>query len=330
MPLSSDPELGDADPIVRPGPLSKPSSAADVAQPELGRSTVRDRSTQERFHPRLSDVSEFQHFVITRFNLPWGKSELCLDAAWLDHRFELFEQFCLPSMRGQSAGNFTWLVFFHPATPDPYRSRITEYARWPNFHPVFDATTGEVRPMADAARRAIAGRISGNTSHVISTRLDNDDAVGRDFLATVQSNFTGQDFEYLNVPRGYIWASGRVYLREHLSNPFISLVEKLDGFRGVLDAQHGQLSERGRIRQLTSEPLWLQVVHGKNLLNSIIGTRVPRSEVLSTGRFQLALADDLPPENPYMLSIDRLVNATAKYSAVRRRLSRALGSFSRR
>jgi hypothetical protein len=61
----------------------------------------------------------FRHVLLTRFNARFAAkwTELCLDPAWLGHRFSLFERFCYPSVQAQTSTGFTWLVFFHEGTP---------------------------------------------------------------------------------------------------------------------------------------------------------------------------------------------------------------------
>ena len=66
------------------------------------------------------------HFVITRFNVrsTLQGSEAMIEPAYLAHRLEMFEQFCLPTLRGQSRQDFTWLVLFSEDTPSTIRHVI--------------------------------------------------------------------------------------------------------------------------------------------------------------------------------------------------------------
>ena len=61
------------------------------------------------------------------------------DEAWLDDRFRLFETFCLPSVRGQTVQELSWLVFFDEATPQRFRERIDSYERGGRFEARFVA-----------------------------------------------------------------------------------------------------------------------------------------------------------------------------------------------
>ena len=87
-------------------------------------------------------MENYSHFIITRFNLnlyAQDKHDLPTRTdRWLEHRFEVFERYCLPSVAAQTSGNFTWLCLFDAATPEPYRSRIEGYkARCPQFEAVY-------------------------------------------------------------------------------------------------------------------------------------------------------------------------------------------------
>ena len=68
----------------------------------------------------------FAHFLITRFNIstPFTGNTPILTDAWLTKRFELFEQFCFPSVAGQTNNNFQWIILFHPETPSHFMKRF--------------------------------------------------------------------------------------------------------------------------------------------------------------------------------------------------------------
>lgn len=70
-------------------------------------------------------MENFSHFLITRFNLNLYERDKhaapTRTARWLEHRFEVFERYCLPSVAAQTATDFRWLCLFDAATPEPYR-----------------------------------------------------------------------------------------------------------------------------------------------------------------------------------------------------------------
>jgi hypothetical protein len=210
-------------------------------------------------------MSRFRHLIMTRFNM---RIEQCeprgLD--WLDHRFAIFERFCLPSVRSQTNQNFDWLVFFHPDMPAAYQARVRAYSEWHALRPLY------FRAVFDLAMvQAVANEMAQGFSHLITTRLDNDDAICRTFVDSIQRRFEEQDFEFLNFTNGYIWKDGKLHPARHFSNPFVSLVERAENCSTVYCRNHLELDHVGPIRQIPDDAAWLQVVHGRNLSNQAWG-----------------------------------------------------------
>lgn len=217
----------------------------------------------------------FTHLLLTRFNVQagYGDPKAGLDPKWLEYRFKLFEQFCYPSVCAQSNQNFTWLVFFDDQTPEAFKSKIAAAARYKNLIPVY--VQGYFSE--SVLRSALAQHIDSGSSHMITTRLDNDDAVSRNFIESVQVQFKGQSCEFINFTQGYCLHNQKLYLMEDSSNPFISLIESLDGspLKSVLCVAHNKLKTMGNIHQVPNEPAWLQVIHRGNVSNIVRGKRQP-------------------------------------------------------
>lgn len=216
-------------------------------------------------------MREFEHFILTRFNVRERPNDTALVTSpqWLNHRIILFEQFCFPSVKAQSCANFRWLVFFDDATPDEFKDRFLAYRRdFPNFEPLYIT---EHNP--DTVAQAVRQRLAQDTNFVITTRLDNDDALCRDFIERVQAEFHHQHAEVINFPCGYIWFKGRLYLYRDSSNPFTSLIERAKPLRTIVARPHRKLHELAVIRQAGTTPAWLQVVHGSNNRNRLRGKR---------------------------------------------------------
>ena len=96
-------------------------------------------------------MENYSHFIITRFNLnlyAQDKHDLPTRTdRWLEHRFEVFERYCLPSVAAQTSGNFTWLCLFDAATPESCRRRIEGYkARCPQFEAVYYTAAQAANP----------------------------------------------------------------------------------------------------------------------------------------------------------------------------------------
>ncbi len=215
-------------------------------------------------------MNTFRHVILTRFNIRVEQAAPA-DSSWLDHRFALFERFCLPSVQAQKCQNFTWVLFCDPDIPAKYHDRIAAYAQWPNLRPIFFRHVFD----KDMVRATVAA-MAIDCTHLITSRLDNDDAICRTFIESVQTRFSGQDFEFLNFTNGYILDAeeGTIWSGQHSSNAFISLVERADNYSTVYCANHMELNLWGPIHQIENPVGWLQVVHRKNLLNRVWGTPV--------------------------------------------------------
>jgi hypothetical protein len=225
-------------------------------------------------------MDKLDHFILTRFNLnvAYGRPETRLDPAWLHDRFELFDRFCYPSVRGQSTQNFTWLVFFDSDTPRVFTERFAAYSRWKNFVPVY--INAPVEEYHRDMRDAIITRMSDRAQSIVTTRLDNDDALGTRFVEKLHdalSEKENREPECVNFTLGYVWhrSKSKLYLANSSSNQFISFFERVDNFKTVYCIEHTRLSELSPVREVINAPLWLQVIHQKNAHTGVYGVRTP-------------------------------------------------------
>ena len=74
----------------------------------------------------------FQHYIITRFNLPIFKGELRdgasinnLDSKYLRDRFNIFQRFTYPSIKNQTCQDFKWLVLMDENTPMEFKQILS-------------------------------------------------------------------------------------------------------------------------------------------------------------------------------------------------------------
>jgi Putative rhamnosyl transferase len=256
-------------------------------------------------------MRDFIHVVLTQFNLKgYDTVHSGLDLNWLTSRFKLFETFCYPSMRGQSNQNFKWIVYFDSSTPQAFKDKIDEYALWENFVPVYlsDPLTAEVN------KQSILLHIPKDCAYLISTLLDNDDGLCRDFIQQIQINFENQEFEFISFVNGHVLhTDGKLYTFKYLNNPFVSLIEKIKEpnsacFTTVLCAPHTQLSRIGPMRSVKMDFSWLQVVHSRNLSNKIRGIRVPKNNI--NQYFMIDLESMLKNESPILFAMDYVYSFT--------------------
>lgn len=222
-------------------------------------------------------MASFDHILLTRFNARWSArtaSHPGTDPAWLGPRFDLFEKFCLPSVNGQSNQRFKWIVLLDTATPSVFKERIWAHSRmFPNLIPVFIDFAFPEGHCPDALKEIVRRHVSGRPSHLITTRLDNDDAVCKQYIDIIQSRFHGQHLRAINFVLGYQLFEGNLYIDFSIGNHFITLIEDFDpeSFHTVFGRHHGKLDELAPVDKILAKPAWLEVVHGRNKANSCRG-----------------------------------------------------------
>lgn len=260
-------------------------------------------------------MNNFSHVILTQFNLKgYDRNHSGLDIDWLTSRFQLFEKFCFPSMRKQSNQDFKWIVYFDSQTPQVFKDKISEYATWENFIPIYlpDPLTAEFN------KQTILENIPEDCSYLISTLLDNDDGLCQDFVQQVQANFDAQEREFISFVNGHVLhTDGRLYAFKYLNNPFASLIEKIQardpsGFITVLCAPHTHLSKMGPMRAVKTDFSWLQVVHSRNLLNKIRGVRAPKQNI--NQYFAIDIESMLKDESPIYFAMDYVYSFSKSFA----------------
>jgi hypothetical protein len=121
---------------------------------------------------------------------------------------------------------------------------------------------------------AVASVLDDDTNLLITTRLDNDDALHAGVLRALQEYvepFARSPLDALLVrfPRGYRYdePSGSMFSSYWMDSPFITLFDRVDGdrtnVRNVYFAQHPRIHLEVATHLEESLPAWLQVIHGR-------------------------------------------------------------------
>lgn len=217
-----------------------------------------------------------KHFIITpfyvrrHFTANTGKIEERLASLdWLEDRLRLFMAYCLPSVSAQSVQDFSWYLYFDDSTPKEYLDRV-EAAIAPSKN-IFIKRCAFWE--GSTLIKDVAAQLDERTRWAITTRLDNDDGIHRDFVSMLHAAIEERT-EFLNFPRGIVWYSGKCYALRHTSNAFLSMVAPTQSLRTVWLVPHERAARIAPVRQLSETPAFLQVVHGNNVSNKPRGTRV--------------------------------------------------------
>ena len=225
-----------------------------------------------------------------------------MSSRWLASRLKLFERYTLATVRSQVRHPDLWLVFCDRRSPGWFRTELEAMLTEPHFEAVWlDEVFGR-----DICAREVAQRASGCT-FLITTRLDNDDLVARDFIDAIQACFNEQVLGFVNFTHGAQTEDGRIYLRSDPSNAFVSLIERRTPGRPMtvfVDA-HNRLGKHGKIVQVRTHPMWIQVIHGANMANLVHGIRTRPDIVLRY--FDARLPVD--HTGVVTLEVDRVISA---------------------
>lgn len=234
----------------------------------------------------MKTMSTFEHFILTRFNVPL-KTEAPpvpaaprpagLDAGWLARRFDLFEHVCLPSVQRQTQGAFQWLVFLDWATPVAFKERMAALTvRHEFLRPVYCSQFDDAIALAEIRRREAPGNLR------ITTSLDSDDALHPRMVERIQGLAAGnapvQDLQkgfFISFPIGCTERRGDFYLRRDVCNPFTSFVSAPECERTILGGDLRAIAAAAPVVSATARPMWCQVIHDDNRAVPVRGVYWP-------------------------------------------------------
>jgi len=205
----------------------------------------------------------FQHILLTRFNVRAFGSHVAPSMSWLLHRTDLFENVCFPSVASQTDQTFSWIVWVDLETPSPILRRLDVLRRQRyfdlSFVPAFDE---------GVAAHQIRDYLTG-FPYVLTTRLDNDDALATDYFRTLKCHIVPGTRSWVNFDHGLQVGPHGVYRLYRSSNAFISLIERSISPKTAMCVKHSKAASVAPIMHVDGNAWWLQVIHGGNLMNYI-------------------------------------------------------------
>ncbi|MEO7070279.1 MAG: glycosyltransferase [Nostocoides sp.] len=230
----------------------------------------------------------FDHVLLTRFSAVTHPEAPPMPEEWLRYRLGFFYDACYPSVTRQQAAEFSWLVLFDDRCSDAFRADIEDLAEGA-FTPLW--THEPFR------RDSFAGPVAERATapHLITTRIDSDDAIAVDFMASVQAQFDSQVRLFVNFTRGVqIDRTGAVCRSDILASPFLSLIERREAERPpdtVYVTKHARARASGPVLEVRAPVMWAQVVHGVNLSNIVNGPRIGPAVIADRFDFTLGYDD---------------------------------------
>ena len=218
--------------------------------------------------------------MLTRFNLPLGytykdKNNVpTCTAEWMEKRFNLFMTYCFPSVAAQTNKDFTWVVMFDVNTDEKYKRENERLkGQCPQYCPVY-LNVEQSQKLREYVQDYMRENMAPDTTHVITTRMDNDDALSVDALQKVA------DYAKAHYDKEYVisLAKGIQYYTEYnismyidwRMNHFLSLVEPADVLETVYRYGHGEMDKGYEIVEISKDDVsWMEVCHATNLVNDL-------------------------------------------------------------
>lgn len=245
----------------------------------------------------MNNPLKFKHFLITLFNLKlWGEDKVqqtTRSAEWLRQRFSIFEKYCMPSVINQTNKNFIWLCLFDKDTPFEYRSRIVSYVKMiPQMHPCFFTANESKQFFSNNeaerclfVRRVVIEMLSPDDQFVITSNLDNDDALHKEYIERVQKQFIiDQKYSLISFIYGkqYFVNLNAIVSMRYPHNHFLTLVETTGNNIRTVEF-YGHASARKVLPNIDigEKSYWMEIVHSRNVSNDLrITSRVGYSPCL--------------------------------------------------
>ncbi|GAA4194867.1 hypothetical protein GCM10022219_18910 [Microbacterium oryzae] len=266
----------------------------------------RDESSREA--AAAMPTAAVDHVILTRFNLPTPGPESLVRAreGWLRERIDLFERYTVPSVSRQTEKGFRWIVYLDPQSPSWLLERLAPHVEAGLFTALYRESVSWQDVAVDA--RSLTG---ASGSILLTTNLDNDDAIADDFVERLQALARRHPRAALFLGRGIIAHGDEVYLRRDDENAFCSVAEPWDAPVTAWRDWHTLLHDHLPVVTDGGRPAWLQVVHGGNVSNRVRGVRV--SPFAYRALFG-DLLDELPAPPRGTVAFDRLVRSPARFS----------------
>ena len=221
---------------------------------------------------------KYKHYVITKFNIRarfscklknpnYNPMLNILNEEYLEKRFKIFEKYTFNSMKKQTNQNFSWIILFHKRTPKKYLERIKKKKKIYDFEDLY---------FDDDERFVFSDYCEKNNDDFdfyISTRLDNDDCIEKDYIKYVQDYAKNNSHNcFISFLHGLKidLIKNKKYDYFRRSNQFISLIYS-NYKKSVLDIVHSKIGDSGIeiISFKTDKPMWAGICHDTNVHNEV-------------------------------------------------------------
>ena len=222
------------------------------------------------------------HFILTRFNLKlwWNEDknhQPIQTEEWLKERFRLFQTYTWPSLKAQTNQDFKWICLFDEDTPQQYKETVQQlHDQWHSFLPYYCGEK-ETKHFQRYFKFLVYSNSDKAQESLLTTYLDNDDALHKDFVKDVQERL-----KHLQYNTIISFKYGIQYYEEmniairipYKNNHFLTYYERLsEHLRTVWDFWHYSIFKYPHIIiELIEEkdtPRWIETIHTGNIDNDV-------------------------------------------------------------
>lgn len=220
-----------------------------------------------------------KYVIITRYNVRMGftPGRLNLEEDWLRFRLELFQQTALRSVSEQTVAADAWWILIDPATPRGPLDDLTSALR--SACPV----PWRLIPLSSGTGELAHGlaRYAPACERICTIRLDSDDRLEPFYVEEVvrwsnRASVQCRPDAFGSFPVGRIQTTGGDhYLNYEASGPFMVRCERTSMLVSTVGAiEHQMVQKRHKLDHISLRPAWTQIVHGRNISNSVKGLYV--------------------------------------------------------
>ena len=222
------------------------------------------------------------HFILTRFNLKlWWKEDKNHQSIqtkeWLEERFRLFETYTWPSIKAQTCQDFKWICLFDKDTPEIYKERIQRLQQeYDSFLPYYCGEK-ETKLFQSYFRHLAYINSDKSQNELLTTYLDNDDAIHKDFIKDIQTRAKNLKFNTI-----ISFQYGIQYYEEmniavripYKNNHFLTYYERLtEQIKTVWGFWHFSIFKYPHIAieliNNKNNPNWIETIHQGNIDNDV-------------------------------------------------------------
>lgn len=245
--------------------------------------------------------------------------DISRDEQYLENRFRLFYSYTVPSVTSQTNKKFEWIILFSDNTPERFKKRVNQLTDQYNFiHALY------IKDDENSMDRLNAYILKKKCDWIITSRLDNDDALATSYIESVQEYFTQNEAKkyalVFNDGYQYEEKSG-VMARYHFpKNHFSSLLsEYCPTPDNILNYSHMDIDKTILLESIsTAYSNWLEIVHDTNVTNrmhfSMKDIVVDNTEFTRFGICGIQVANITKALRRYiMLKPDNLTTLLKKY-----------------